>query len=253
MSSRLYIWTYHKEGCGLVSDLWVALNWMSTYYPPSSSRTRACSILSQWWVLLYLSVLPRNILALLCLYFWLFWCTVILQHSQLWLLQHISRELPFWNRTEGRDHIFTFAFDEGSCIAPRCATMQDDVYFVCTRVHPEIVGCTLGRHAAVASQGVWIFLKCLFGKDFWIHLLMILWFILTVDADNGNAAGFNVFALRNHRQQTRTPTHRHQRTNSEVARVANSHERAVNTICLGTVALGRHPMTFVYQHNSERQ
>jgi len=32
---------------------------------------------------------------------------------------HVSRAMPFWNRTNGRDHIFTFAFDEGACFAPR--------------------------------------------------------------------------------------------------------------------------------------
>jgi len=31
----------------------------------------------------------------------------------------VSRALPYWNRTGGRDHVTTFAFDEGACFAPQ--------------------------------------------------------------------------------------------------------------------------------------
>ena len=33
--------------------------------------------------------------------------------------EHIMRRYPYWNRTGGADHIFTFPHDEGACLAPR--------------------------------------------------------------------------------------------------------------------------------------
>jgi hypothetical protein len=38
-------------------------------------------------------------------------------------VQWVSRELPYWNRTGGRDHLTTFAFDEGACFAPQVGGM----------------------------------------------------------------------------------------------------------------------------------
>lgn len=35
------------------------------------------------------------------------------------MVQWVSRALPYWNRTGGRDHVTTFAFDEGACFAPQ--------------------------------------------------------------------------------------------------------------------------------------
>ena len=32
--------------------------------------------------------------------------------------QHVRTKFPFWNRTMGRDHVWTFAHDMGGCVAP---------------------------------------------------------------------------------------------------------------------------------------
>ncbi|EPS60428.1 adenylosuccinate synthetase, partial [Genlisea aurea] len=32
---------------------------------------------------------------------------------------HIMAQYPYWNRSSGRDHIWTFAWDEGACMAPK--------------------------------------------------------------------------------------------------------------------------------------
>ncbi|CAI7895338.1 unnamed protein product [Closterium sp. NIES-54] len=34
-------------------------------------------------------------------------------------LEHIRSAYPFWNRTQGRDHIWSFPWDEGACSAPK--------------------------------------------------------------------------------------------------------------------------------------